>query len=225
MREIAFFDLDGTLIEGQSQLAFIRFIRKKKLLKTSAFIKIIIGFYFYKLGIFLNPTGPLEYFFSLTPLTASNYPQMDKLADDFVEHILQEYVYQEGRELIEKHKKEGRLVVLVSGTVDTITSRIADLIGIDEVISTELERGSKHYLAKIIGNAVYGEEKAARIRKYCEEKGSTLVTAWAYGNHQSDLPMLKAVGHPTAINPDWRLRSYAKKHNWSILHFSRVGKI
>ncbi len=220
MREIVFFDLDGTLIEGQSQLAFLRFIRKKKLLNNSAFLKILVGFLFYKLGIVPNPKGPLEYFFSLTPITASSYPQMDKLADDFVEHILVEYVYPEGREIIRKHKEAGRLVVLVSGTLDTITSRIAYLLGIDEVISTELERGSKHYLAKIIGNAVYGEEKVSRIKKYCEEKGSSLDTAWAYGNHQSDLPMLKAVGHPTAINPDWKLRSYAKKHNWPVLCFS-----
>lgn len=225
MKEIVFFDLDGTLIEGQSQLAFLSFIRKKKLLKTSAFLKILVGFLFYKLGIVPNPKGPLEYFFSLTPLTASSYSQMDKLADDFVKHILSECVYQEGKEIIQKHKKEGRLVVLISGTVDTITSRIAHLLGIDEVISTELERGSKHYLAKIIGNVVFGEEKVARIKKYCEEKGGDLSTAWAYGNHQSDLPMLKVVGYPTAINPDWILKRYAQKHNWPILHFSRASKV
>jgi putative phosphoserine phosphatase/1-acylglycerol-3-phosphate O-acyltransferase len=121
--------------------------------------------------------------------------------------------------IIEAHKAEGRPVVLATTTPFDVVWPFAERLGLDDVIATRYgERDDGTYDGTIVGEFVWGSGKLAAVRSWAAERGYDLAESFAYSDSYYDLPLLSAVGHPTAVNPDPRLLAAAVARRWPVLH-------
>jgi HAD superfamily hydrolase (TIGR01490 family) len=134
--------------------------------------------------------------------------------------IVDPLVYAEAADLIEEHRAAGREIVIVSSSGADIVEPIGEMLGVDRVVATRLVTVDGRYTGDIEFYA-YGENKAEAIRALAAEGGYDLADCYAYSDSITDLPMLSAVGHPTAVNPDRGLRKAALQHGWPVLRFER----
>jgi putative phosphoserine phosphatase / 1-acylglycerol-3-phosphate O-acyltransferase len=121
-----------------------------------------------------------------------------------------------GRVLIEEHKAAGRVTVLATTTPRDMVEPFADALGIDEVVATTYGVRDGRYTGKIDGEFVWGRGKLRAVRAFAEAEGIDLSESYAYSDSWYDVPLLEAVGHPVAVNPDPRLRVYAVARRWPV---------
>jgi phosphoserine phosphatase len=129
-------------------------------------------------------------------------------------------VYDEAVTLIEQHHREGRDVVIVSASGTEVVEPIGAMLGADIVVATRLEEVDGRYTGEIDFYA-YAEEKARAIEDLAQQRGYDLATSFGYSDSVTDVPMLEAVGHPHAVNPDKELRKVAQGNGWPVLVFSK----
>ncbi|HUF33988.1 MAG TPA: HAD-IB family hydrolase [Acidimicrobiales bacterium] len=123
------------------------------------------------------------------------------------------------REIMDEHRLAGRPVVLATTSPFDMVKPFADALGLDDVIATRYGRTPEGlYDGSIVGSFVWGPGKLAAVRAWAEEHGVDLRESWAYSDSIYDTPLLSAVGHPTAVNPDPRLRILAAVRRWPTLH-------
>src|SRR3712207_7154464 len=134
--------------------------------------------------------------------------------------IVDPLIYAEAADLIEAHRAAGREIVIVSSSGAEVVEPIGEMLGADRVVATRMVTVDGRYTGDIEYYA-YGETKAAAMREVAAEGGFELADCYAYSDSITDLPMLTAVGHPTAVNPDRGLRKAALEHGWPVLQFTR----
>jgi len=134
--------------------------------------------------------------------------------------IVEPLVYAEAADLIEEHRAAGREIVIVSTSGADMVEPIGEMLGVDRVVATRMVTRDGRYTGEIDFYA-YGENKAVAVRQVAAEMGYDLADCWAYSDSATDVPMLEAVGHPTAVNPDRGLRKVAAERGWPVLTFSR----
>jgi phosphoserine phosphatase len=133
-------------------------------------------------------------------------------------------VYREAVALIAEHHAAGRDVVIVSTSGAELVEPIAAMLGADATIATRMVVEDGRYTGDIDFYA-YRENKAAAIRELAAERGYDLADSYAYSDSATDLPMLEAVGHPSAVNPDRALRREAATRGWPVLDFSHPAPL
>jgi phosphoserine phosphatase len=138
--------------------------------------------------------------------------------------IVDPLVYAEAADLIETHRAAGREVVIVSSSGAEMVGPIGEMLGADRVVATRMVIREGRYTGEVEFYA-YGENKAAAMREVAAEGGWDLADCFAYSDSVTDLPMLEAVGHPTAVNPDRALRKVATERGWPVLEFSRPVRL
>jgi phosphoserine phosphatase len=139
---------------------------------------------------------------------------------DTLHHIVTPMIFSEAVELIDRHHAEGRDVVIVSSSGAEVVEPIGAMLGADRVLATRMVVEDGRYTGEIEFYA-YAENKATAIRELAEREGYDLDSSYAYSDSFTDLPMLEAVGHPTAVNPDRALRKEAVAREWPVLVFTR----
>jgi phosphoserine phosphatase len=135
--------------------------------------------------------------------------------------IIDPIVYDEAVELIAMHKAAGRDVVIVSTSGEEVVEPIGAMLGADHVIATQMVVEDGRYTGEISRYA-YGAEKAVAVKALAAEQGYDLAASYAYSDSATDIPMLEAVGHPYAVNPDRALRKVAVERDWPIVTFSNA---
>jgi len=120
------------------------------------------------------------------------------------------------------HKAAGRDVVIVSTSGEEVVGPIGAMLGADEVVATKMVVGEDGTYTGEISLYAYGPEKAVAIRALAEQRGYDLANSYAYSDSATDIPMLEAVGHPFAVNPDRALRKIATEREWPLLTFSNA---
>ena len=143
-----------------------------------------------------------------------------ELADEAFDTVMRPNLFKNATSLVERAKKAGHRVVLISGSPDFLLDRLAKRIGADDVIGNRLEIRDGRATGRIRRPLVAGPEKATLIRRHAREHGFDLDRCAAYSDSMSDVPMLSVVGRPAVVNPDFRLRMLAKTHRWPILDLS-----
>jgi phosphoserine phosphatase len=146
--------------------------------------------------------------------------QVREIVAETLFEIVDPLIYAEAADLIEEHKAAGREVVIVSSSGEEVVGPIGELVGADRVIATRMVVADGRYTGQVAYYA-YGPAKAAAMRELAAAAGYDLADCYAYSDSVTDLPMLEAVGHPTAVNPDRGLRRAAREREWPILVFSR----
>jgi len=215
----AFFDLDKTVIAKSSTLAFGRPFMHGGLISRRAALKATYAqLVFARTGADAAQMDRMRD--HITELCAGwDVAQVREIVTETLFDIVDPLIYAEAAELIETHRAAGREVVIVSSSGEEVVGPIGVMLGVDRVIATRMVTEDGAYTGEIAFYA-YGENKAIAIRELAEDAGYDLAECYAYSDSITDLPMLEAVGHPTAVNPDRALRREAVGRDWPILTFT-----
>lgn len=136
------------------------------------------------------------------------------LADEAFEQVIEPAIYPGARDLVQKSRDAGHEIVFITGTLDVVIEKFATHLGGATIICNRLEMKHGRATGKLVRPVVAGPEKARLIREHARAKGHDLDGCYAFSDSYSDVPMLSVVGHPAAVNPDWRLKLLAKSYSW-----------
>ena len=219
-RSAAFFDLDKTIIARSSALAFGRPFRAGGLINRRAALKAAYAQLVYLVaGADEDQMNRMRD--HITEMcTGWDVQQVKEIVAETLFEIVDPLIYAEAADLIEEHKAADREVVIVSSSGEEVVAPIGELVGADRVIATRMVVEDGRYTGEVAFYA-YGPAKAQAMRDLAEAAGYDLSDCYAYSDSITDLPMLEAVGHPTAVNPDRALRRAARERDWPVLVFNR----
>jgi HAD superfamily hydrolase (TIGR01490 family) len=219
-RSAAFFDLDKTIIARSSALAFGRPFRAGGLINRRAALKAAYAqMVFLVAGADEDQMNRMRDY--ITEMCAGwDVHQVKEIVAETLFEIVDPLIYAEAVELIEEHRANGREIVIVSSSGEEVVEPIGRMVGTDRVIATRMVIEDGHYTGEVSYYA-YGPTKADAMRELAEAAGYDLADCYAYSDSITDLPMLEAVGHPTAVNPDRALRRAARERDWPVLVFNR----
>jgi HAD superfamily hydrolase (TIGR01490 family) len=222
MKELVILDLDGTIIKGQSQLLFLNFLLKKRIIGLFFYIRIYLWFLFYKLGFLKNSEEVVDIMnYSFSFLKGKKREYVEGLVNDFFNKNIKEFIFSEMTDIINKHKSEGRELLIISNSVDVIVGKVAEFLGISNYIGTKLELVDGKFTGKILGGIVYGKNKIIFAKDFIEKNNLDFKNSWVYTDHISDLDLMALSSNPHAVNPDKLLKAETKKRNWPILMFKK----
>lgn len=213
---IAFFDLDQTITRGISGKALALAGYRKGLLTTRDLMHAIWLSLVFRLNI-IDPRKIID--MMLTWVKGLPVDTLDALCHHVTRETLLPLVYSEAKAEIEYHKTKNARIVILSSSLTAICREIAENLGIDDIICTEPEAKDGFLTGRPVGKMCFFEEKAIRLKSYCEDFLIDPSAAWYYGDSISDLPALECVGHPVCINPDTKLSLKASGRNWKILRW------
>ena len=144
---------------------------------------------------------------------------LQRFARDHLAEVIEPIVYDEALDLFAHHRAEGRLLILVSASPIEIVAPLADYLGVDEFIATTPEIDDDGKYTGEVEFYAQGPDKALAINRLAKNLSIDLAGSWAYSDSATDLPMLEAIGHPVAVNPDRELRRIAEVRGWLIREF------
>ncbi|MGH3980109.1 MAG: HAD-IB family hydrolase [Pseudonocardiaceae bacterium] len=218
-RVAAFFDLDKTIIAKSSTLAFSRPFFQEGLINRRAVLKSSYAqFMFLLSGADADQMDRMRA--HITALCAGwDVSQVSAIVEETLHDIVDPLVYAEATELIAEHLAQGDDVVVLSASGAEIVEPIARMVGATRSLGTRMVADAGRYTGEVEFYC-YGENKAAAAREVAAGHGYDLARCHAYSDSITDLPLLEAVGHPTAVNPDRALRREATQRGWPVLTFS-----
>ncbi len=139
-------------------------------------------------------------------------------SDELFEDVLKPAIFAGTLDLIEKSKKLGHRQIVITGALDFSMKPLIDHLGVDDFVANRLEFVNGYATGRLLPPVMASATKAKWIREYAEKNEINLSESFAYSDSISDLPMLSIVGHPVAVNPDFRLKQTALQHDWAILN-------
>lgn len=221
MTGAAFFDLDKTIIAKSSTLAFSRPLFRAGFLSRSNLLKAGIAQAYYQM--FGADHDQLERVREeLGEMTRGwSRDEVVELVEETVDEVVSPLVYAEALAIIDEHRRAGRRVVVISSSPVEIVVPLCRYLGLEDVIGTRPEVDAEGRYTGGIDFYAYGPGKAEAIREMAADQDISLPDSFAYSDSVTDVPMLEAVGHPVAVNPDRELRALATERDWQILEFER----
>jgi HAD superfamily hydrolase (TIGR01490 family) len=223
-RTAAFFDLDKTVIAKSSTLTFSRpfyqggLINRRDVLRTA-----------YTQFVFLVGGADHDQMERMRQYLSSlcrgwDVRQVREIVAETLHDRVDPIIYDEAASLIEEHHLAGRDVVIVSTSGAEVVEPIGELLGADRVVATRMVVVDGRFTGEIAYYA-YGPTKAQAIAELAASEGYDLARCYAYSDSVTDVPMLEAVGHPHAVNPDRGLRREAVARGWPMLTFNRPVRL
>ncbi|MEK6551672.1 MAG: HAD family hydrolase [Pseudomonadota bacterium] len=212
---LAIFDLDHTLLAGDSDHAWGQFLIDREVVDAESYRRANERYYAqYRAGT-LDIFEFLE--FALKPLARHERDQLDAWHREFVATRIRPMITPAARALVEQHRRQGHTLMIVTATNRFVTAPIAREFGIDHLLATEPEEVDGRFTGRVAGTPCYREGKVARLRQWLEHSRETLAGSWFYSDSHNDLPLLELVDHPVAVNPDEVLRREAVARRWPVL--------
>lgn len=220
LRAAAFFDLDKTILAKSSSFAFARPFYREGLIGRSDVVRSAYAQFVYLVsGADHDQMEAMREYMSKL-VSGWQAEKVQQIVGETLDDIVDPMVYEEAVALIEEHKAAGREVIIISSSGTDVVEPIGQRLGVDLAIGTQVAIEDGVYTGEILFYA-YGEGKAEAMRTLAEERGYDLATSYAYSDSHTDLPMLEAVGHPVAVNPDAELRRIATERDWPIRDFRK----
>jgi HAD superfamily hydrolase (TIGR01490 family) len=142
------------------------------------------------------------------------------LANDFVDEVVSQRLFPQALQEMQAHRQAGRTVIVVSTGMRLLIEPIKRHLPIDDVIAVDLVAPDGLLSGEVRG-PLWGQEKADAVREYAHRRGLSLPRSYAYSDHRSDLPFLRLVGHPVAVNPDLALGWHARRRGWPVQKWRR----
>jgi len=213
---IALFDLDNTLLADDSDYLWGCFLAEKGIVDSEN--------YAYKNRIFYDQykAGTLDIFeflaFQLQPLASHPRKQLEAWREEFMAQKIQPVLLPKAQALINQHQSQGHLCVIITATNRFITEPICRLYGVEHLIATEPEQDAQgEYTGRVVGTPCFQNGKITRLEEWMRPRQLSLADSWFYSDSHNDLPLLRKVTHPTAVDPDDPLQREAQLQGWPIL--------
>jgi HAD superfamily hydrolase (TIGR01490 family) len=217
--EAAYFDLDKTVIAKASLVAFGRPLYDAGMISRFVVMRALwSNLLFHYLGA--DEERMRKFRTSALRMTRGwDQALVSAVVRDTLAEVIEPIVYAEALDLIDEHHRAGRRVFLVSASPEEIVAPLAQFLGVDEAISSRAELDGDGRYTGNVEFWSYGPYKAEAIRHSAERLGIDLDRSYAYSDSGTDVPMLEAVGHPVAVNPDRDLARIARERGWEIRWF------
>lgn len=217
-RVAAFFDLDKTIIATSSAYAFGKEFMHNGLISPAEALQISLT----KATYMVVGQTSEQMDSSRDQLAAMvagwSVAEVDAIVRDTMHSVVTPAIYAEARELIDAHRAAGHDVVIISASAATLVQPIAEELGVELVVATELEEVDGRFTGEIL-HYNKGEAKARAIADIAAEHGVDLAQSFAYSDSATDIPMLEMVGNPVAVNPDRAMKKKALEEGWDIRSF------
>ncbi len=209
------FDLDNTLLAGDSDYLWGVFLAEQGIVDRDYYEKENQRFYDeYKQG-----TLDIYEFlaFSFKALTENNAETLRNLQQQFLEEKIRPIMSNASFQLIGKHNNKDNTLAVITATNSFVTAPIVKAFGIEHLLATEPEMINGKYTGKVAGIPCFQDGKVKRLEGWMKEHHLNLQNSWFYSDSHNDLPLLKQVDNPVAVDPDETLEEYAKQHGWPII--------
>lgn len=212
---LAIFDLDNTLIGGDSDHLWGCFLCERKLVDGADFAQENERFYRdYQAGA-LDIDAYLR--FALAPLAGRSQLELASWHRDFMQQKIAPIMLPAAAQLISEHRAQGHQLLIVTATNAFITRPIAAALGIDQLIACEGEMINGRYTGEPLGVPSYQNGKVTRLRAWLAQSGQQLEGAFFYSDSHNDLPLLELVDNPVAVDPDPALQAHAQARGWPVI--------
>ncbi|MEQ6342656.1 MAG: HAD-IB family hydrolase [Gammaproteobacteria bacterium] len=219
---LAIFDLDNTLLGGDSDYLWGRFLVEQGIVDSESYERENRRFYEeYKVG-----TLDIHEFlrFSLRPLAEHDVETLHTWRDTFMQEKIAPIMLPAARDLLEKHRAQGHLLLIITATNRFVTELIAAALNVDHLIATEPEMMNGRYTGNVTGVPSFREGKVKCLENWLKSNGINLASSWFYSDSLNDLPLLEMVTHPVAVDPDDTLADHARMRGWPIISLRSVDK-
>jgi len=222
MSALTLFDLDHTLLSGDSDALWCEYLMQHGLLDRAAFEPRNAEM----VRRYADASVSVEEFcnFYVSTLAGRTPAECSAWCQRFLDEVVAPRIPASARVLVEKHRSEGDRLVLTTATNRVITELTAQHLGIADLIATEVELANGHYTGKTRGVLNMREGKVARLHSWLDAQGmprTLLDGATLYSDSSNDLPLLGAVGRPIVVDPDARLRAHALARGWPVVELAR----
>lgn len=215
---LALFDLDNTLLNGDSDFEWAQFLIEQGVLDRELFEAKNLAFYEqYKAGT-LDIYEFLD--FQLKPLSRHARKVLNGWRDDFMQRKVRGMMTAPAQELVARHRAAGDVCIIITATNSFVTSPIAREFGVEHLIATEPEEKDGEFTGCVAGVPCFREGKITRLESWLAQRGwgwDSFADSFFYSDSLNDLPLLAKVNNPIAVDPDATLRKHAEQHGWRIL--------
>jgi HAD superfamily hydrolase (TIGR01490 family) len=222
-RTAAFFDLDKTLIEGSSAIHFARASYHRGLVSRRQLARDLWSNIRFRLRGATDEEADMLRQRVLDAIAGHRVVDLARLAPEVLAGILPR-AYPEMLETAWAHQDAGRKVYIVTAASQEIADLLARVLAFDGGIGMRSEIRDGYYTGRADGPFTYRDGKAEAIRQVAAREGLDLAECWAYSDSESDLPMLRCVGHPVAVNPDRELLHTAREERWRVMSFDKLHR-
>ncbi|MBN7770552.1 HAD-IB family hydrolase [Marinobacter daepoensis] len=212
---LAIFDLDNTLLAGDSDHAWGEFLVEEGMVDADDYKRANDRFY----EEYLN--GELDVFhyqrFVLEPLTRHNMDELERWRKTFMAKKVLPMMQRKAEKLLADHREQGHTLMIITATNRFITEPIAELLGVDHLIATDPELVNGKFTGEVAGTPSFQEGKVERLNDWLSAHGQSLEGAWFYSDSHNDLPLLQKVDNPVAVDPDPTLEQHARENGWTVM--------
>jgi HAD superfamily hydrolase (TIGR01490 family) len=219
---LALFDLDNTLLSGDSDHLWGEFLVKQGVVDGDHYKRENDRFY----QEYQEGKLDIHEFlaFSLRPLHELELEQLQAWRKIFIFQMIDPIISQASRDLLQKHRQAGDLLAIITATNSFITRPIAKHLGVDHLLATEPEMINGCYTGGVSGVPCYQGGKVTRLNSWMASNGQDLTGSWFYSDSHNDLPLLQLVDNPVAVDPDEVLQKEAMLKGWPVISLSNVAK-
>lgn len=212
---LAIFDLDNTLLGGDSDYLWGNYLVEKGLVDGAYYERENQRFYDeYR-------SGRLDIYefldFSLRPLAETPIAQLRALREQFMREKIEPIILPAARALLDHHRQRGHLLLIITATNQFVTAPIAAALGVEHLLATDPEMIDGRYTGRVAGTPTFREGKVQRLTEWLQRHGHPLADAWFYSDSHNDLPLLELVTNPVAVDPDETLRVHAEAKGWPVI--------
>ena len=212
---LAIFDLDNTLIAGDSDHSWGEFLVSEQLVDAQQFKKTNDQFYADYVAGSLDIFAYLE--FSLQPLTKMSMTELTELHKRFMQQVIAPMQLAKAQALLQQHRDAGNRLLIITSTNRFIVEPICHSLGVTEILATDAQIVDGRYSGKVEGVPTYKEGKVVRLNAWLKEQGESLKGSWFYSDSINDLPLLLEVDRAVAVDPCPALQAVAEEKHWQII--------
>lgn len=214
--KLAIFDLDNTLIAGDSDYEWGEFVVRQGLVDVEAYAQQNAQFYDDYCQGNLDIIAYQRFVFA--PLVGLPVEALAALHQEFMQTVIYPLALEKASALIESHRQAGHELLVITATNRFVTEPIVRWLGIDNLIATEPEMNAAgQLLGDVVGVPSFQQGKIIRLQHWLNEKNMTASETWFYSDSHNDLPLLQQVNHAIAVDPDDKLRQHAQQQGWQII--------
>lgn len=212
---LAIFDLDNTLLNGDSDHAWGEFLCRKGVVNEAEYRSANDRFYL------LYKEGKLDIYeflsFALKPLAQHSIEQLNIWHKEFMREVIEPMMLPKATELLQQHREAGDQLMIITATNRFVTAPIAERLNVPTIIATEPEMVDGRYTGKVTDTPCFQDGKVLRLNRWLTEQNRSLEGSYFYSDSINDLHLLEVVDYPVAVNPDERLNSVARERAWPIM--------